>query len=193
MKIFTKNNPLRFVWISLLTFALIGYFLFVVVSLLQIPGVFKESLAYFAKHIVSLDTAEKVALLKGNDPFAIQVLILYSALGSIVLTIWCLQRWLSNSPALAISMEHYFSLPDHKRPSKLRVLLASSSIVGSAFFGWFVLFCMTKTSIGWREATFFSNTVQSVTALITFSSLISICIPAAIVFTYVAFSKYPHP
>jgi hypothetical protein len=91
---FDKSNPWSFVWVSLLAYVVIGYFLFFAGSLLRMPDVFKDWIAYFATSIKSLDTAEKIAQLGGNDPSAIQVLILYTAFGSIVLTIWCLQTWL---------------------------------------------------------------------------------------------------
>ena len=189
MSLLNKIAPWRFMWLAVFIFAAIGYSLFFFALFIPIPSDLKESLTDFMPSIGSLVTAAKIAKLKAEDPFAIQILILYCALGAILLSIWCLSNWLSNSQALALSTAHYFSVPVHKRPSKPRVLLASAMISGVAFFGWFVLFQMEKTTTGWRELIFFSQSVHSVTALIVFSSILALCIPTAIVFTHTAFSK----
>lgn len=188
-----KTNPWRFVWHALAAFAVTGYLLFFLVQLVPLPEAFRENITYFASTIRSLNTAAKIAAIKGDDPTAIQLVILYSAIGSIALTFWCSCKWLSDPQALAASVGIYSSLPVHKRPSKSRVILASVLISTDAFFGWYVLFQMEKTTTGWRETALFSTSMQSVTALIISSSILALSIPVAIVFSYVALLKNPQP
>lgn len=81
MKIFSRANPARPLIIVCLSYTIIGYVLFFVACLLPTPSWGPSLMAWCAPVIKSIHTAARVGLLKGHDPFPIQLVILYSALG----------------------------------------------------------------------------------------------------------------
>ena len=97
MKIFSRDNPARPLIIVCLGYTIIGYALFFVACLLPTPSWGPSLMAWCAPVIKSIHTAAQVGLLKGHDPFPIQAVILYSALGAIPITTYFVWFCLLNS------------------------------------------------------------------------------------------------
>lgn len=187
----SKDNPDRPIWLVCIVFAVLGYALYFAALLLPTPEWGRELIEYFATSVKALDTAERVATLKGNDPFSAQVVILYCAWGSVVLTGWGLYAWAFNKQVRQASWLRYQALPSNKRPSQLRIFIAVFTLIIAVVPCWYIFFLSGGLSNTWRDAAMFSSSMHSATFLIASSATLALFIPCAIVMTHVAFFKKP--
>lgn len=88
---FFGESPLNSIWLAFAVFILGGYIIFFL-------GVTCPDFAWGRllidasfSHVKALNTAKRVAVLRKTNPFAIQLIILYAAYGSIFLTLWAMQ------------------------------------------------------------------------------------------------------
>lgn len=87
MDLFEKTSPWRPLVLVWMAYLIIGYTLFFMSVSMPYPSWRGTFIDYFSPMIKALNTAEKVALINGNDPFPAQLMIIYSAYGSILISV----------------------------------------------------------------------------------------------------------
>ncbi|MFZ1180456.1 MAG: hypothetical protein WAN92_02870 [Herbaspirillum sp.] len=85
VKLFSRDNPARPLFLVYLLFLFIGYVLYLAAYFMPTPHWGRELMTWATPTVQGLDTAARVALEKQTDPFPAQVVVLYCALGMVVL------------------------------------------------------------------------------------------------------------
>lgn len=151
-----------------LAYSVIGYSLFFATLLLPSPDWAKSLIEYFIPIVNTLNTAARVAMSKGIDPFPSQSVILYCAFGSIILTGWS-AYWIFSNKGLR---EAYRKKAIEKKVSRLKLIGLG---IGMSFFSIscypLILFIMKSRILSWRDFAFLSPTISSTTYLICGSFL----------------------
>lgn len=169
MKIFSRDNPWRLIYLGLILFLVIGYSLFFLAYFFSTPEWGKALMAYFAPIVKRLNNAARVSALTGGDPFPAQVVILYCAWGSIVLTIWNLYWGIFKSALREAAIEKFHALLTDKKHKCTRTKLVLYGLlmpVFLVFLGYVAFWSFSPdTTIDWREISFYSSRIGSVTFL----------------------------
>src|SRR5580765_2204366 len=85
VKLFSRDNPTRPLFLAYLLFLFIAYVLYLTAYFMPTPYWGRELMAWATPTVQGLDTAARVAVERQTDPFPAQVVILYCALGMVVL------------------------------------------------------------------------------------------------------------
>ena len=169
MKIFSRANPWRPIYSGLILFLVIGYSLFFLAYFFPTPQWGKALMVYFAPIVKGLNYATRVSALKGEDPFPAQVVILYCAWGSIVLTIWNLYWGIFKSALREELIEKAGKLMTDERYkySRARVVLTGlfMPIFVALLLGYLFWSFSPESSIIWREISIYSSRIGPVTFL----------------------------
>ena len=123
MKMFANDNPWRSVHIAVVLFLITGYVFYFAAYFLPTPQWVTDLMTWAMPTVAALDSAARVAAIKGTDPFPAQVVILYGAWGSILLTVWYVYAGVFNvrlqQKLLCDYRDKYRKMPLEKRPSKI--------------------------------------------------------------------------
>lgn len=190
MKLFSKDNPLRPVFVACVLFLIAAYFLYFAALLFPTPEWGRELMTWAMPMVRNLDSAARVSAMKGTDPFPAQLVILYCVLGSIALMVWCLFWFYHSREACNSSLLQLFNLQRNSWRSRVRALYMG---ISGAFIPVLVLygiFWFSSASITWRDRQFYSPSIGSVSFLIIATMIFSFMVATAFLpFIYIQSSK----
>ncbi len=190
MKLFSRDNPARSLLLVCLFYILMGYVLFFAARLLPTPAWGSAFMAWWAPVIKAIQTATRVGLFKGHDPFPIQLVILYCVLGTPLLVLYSAavaflsarlrEKWFSNTIRHTRQTNY----------SRTKLFFIGLSVLFLFTFFPYLAFFTGRYSddIGWRTIGMYSPTLFA-TSLFLVLSLMSICINSGITDIYLAFSR----
>jgi hypothetical protein len=124
------------------------------------------TIEWFKPIVKSLQTAAKVGALHQENPLPIQIVILYCALVTIVLILFC-SYWLNfRREVYETTLASYENKPSTAKLSKLGFLV--TGVIGPLAFSFFLywLFWEGRESIHWRTVAFYSSNIGSATFLL---------------------------
>jgi hypothetical protein len=131
MNIFARDNLWRPVLLACIVFLATGYALYLGALWLPAPRWGRELVAWCMPVVKALDSAERVGIISGRDPFPAQVVILYCALGSILLIAWCLFWFGYSRQAREVSLMPY--LDQDKNGASFRIEWLFCGIAGLTY------------------------------------------------------------
>ena len=170
MEMFAKDNPWRSVHIALVLFLITGYVFYFAAYLLPTPQWGRDLMTWAMPTVAALDSAARVAAINGTNPFPAQIMILYGAWGSIVLTVWCVYAGTCNmrlqQKILCNYRNYYRKMPHKKHPSKFGYFLTGVGSLLIAIFSLYVAFWFTKSTLTWHTFAFHSSNISSVSFLL---------------------------
>ncbi|HEY8095332.1 MAG TPA: hypothetical protein VIE65_04455 [Methylobacter sp.] len=161
-----KNNPWHPVFAALSIFIVGGYVLYLSALLLPSPLWAVNTIEWFKPIVKSLQTAASVGLLHQENPFPAQVVILYCALATIVLILFC-SYWLSfHREVYEVTLANYENKPSKEKASKRKLLV--TGVIGPLMFSLMLYwaFWAGRESIDWRTIAFYSSNIGSATFLL---------------------------
>ena len=180
MKMFAKDNPWRSVYLALALFLITGYVFYFAAYLLPTPQWGRDLMTWAMPTVAALDSAARVAAIKGTDPFPAQVVILYCAWGSILLTVWYVYAGTCNARLQRKLLCHYRNqyreMPHEKRPSKLGFFLRGVVLLLAAIFIPYVFFWLSTKTLMWQNFTFHSSSIISVSFLLYMVAFAPFCV-----------------
>jgi len=177
MKMFAKNNPWRPIYIACVLFLVIGYLFYFSAYLLPTPQWGRELMIWAMPTVKGLDSAARVGAIRGTDPFPAQVVILYCALGSILLTVWCVCKGSFNERLLQEMLCNCRKVPREKRPSKFQYFFAGVAALLAGIFCLYMAFWFSASNITWHDFKFHSSSTGSASFLL----VVAVTMPLVVV------------
>lgn len=192
MIFFAKDNPSRPLNIGCSLFLIVGYALYFAALYLPTPQTGRELIDWLAPTVKALQSAARVGASNGTDPFAVQIVILYCASATVVLTGWCLYWHVFDEKICQALFLMYQMEPDHKKVSRFTLVLSGVAILLMCIFCLYIFFWTTVSAnadLDWRTISFYSSQLSSITFLLITGAIF----PGTISFTpgifYAAFHK----
>jgi hypothetical protein len=142
-------------------------------------------MVYFSPIVKSLNSVTRVNLLIGKDPFPAQVVVLYCAWGKIVFGVWNLYWGIFKEilrEEIIGKMQELLSDKKEKYTRTKLVLTGLLAAIMMVFLLGYVLFWtyFPDTTIDWREISFYSSGIGSVTFIlicsVTLATTFYLCI-----------------
>lgn len=184
MDLFGKISPWRPLVLSGMAYLIVGYILFFMSVSMPHPSWRGTFIDYFFPMIRALNTAEKVALINGNDPFPAQLMIIYSDYGSIFLSF----VGLYNMVFLKDIRNYCLEQIPKKNVTRFKLFFSGFfSILMSIFLYPGMLFSLDVKEISTNNIFHYSSSLVSATRLLFFGLAPSILISFGICAIYYSF------
>lgn len=191
MKFFSKDNPARPLYLTCLVFFLVGQALYLAAYFMPTPHWGRELMTWATPTVQGLNTAARVAVERQTDPFPAQVVILYCAVGMVVLIGgWGLFCICGNRDFLEYRLQEFRK--NHGDGQKARLKAFFTGLGGVSIFPfllYFMIFC-SVTNITWRTHNLFSSSIGSISFLLLATASMSLVTSTSPLFLLFAFK--PH-
>lgn len=159
MKIFSRDNPSRPLIMVCTTYAIVCYALFFIAWLLPTPEWAPTLMAWFAKTIKAIAVSTRVGELNGYDPFPIQVVILYCAVGITPITVYCIQFCLFNQSNRRKWFDGFLDKAKEKKISRQKLLFMGVVTLSAAIWVPYLTFFYEWNNLEWRTIKGYSPTI----------------------------------
>ncbi len=189
MNIFARDNLWRPVLLACIVFLVTGYALYLGALWLPPPQWGRELMAWCMPAVKALDSAERVGIISGRDPFPAQVVILYCALGSILLIAWCLFCFGYSHQAREMSLMPY--LDQDKNGAVFRIEWLFCGVAGGMLFTFclYVFFWFSAPRITWHDHTFHAPTLSAASLLLIGAMFLSVATAISPLGIYISLSR----
>lgn len=160
------SNPWRPILLACAVFLFAGYCLYLMAVIFPAPLWALMVIEWFMPIVRSLHSAANVAALHGQSPFPAQVVILYCAWGSIVLTVWCVYHCFFTRPLRESWFRHAEKKAIEQGVSRAKLITVGLATTSIWLFYPTVLFIHSPSSTSWQAIKFFSSSLGSITFLL---------------------------
>jgi len=160
------SNPWRPILLACTVFLLAGYCLYLMAVIFPAPSWALMVIEWSTPTVRALHSAANVAELRGQSPFPAQVVILYCAWGSIVLTAWCVYHCFFTRPLRESWFRHAERRAIEQKFTRAKLITVGLITTSIWLFYPTVLFIHSPSSTSWQATNFFSPSFGSITFLL---------------------------
>lgn len=163
---YQARNTLRRILCVCLIFMLTGYALYFAALEVSPPSWAIAVVKMSAPTLKALSSAGQIANLRGQNPFPIQVIILYCAGGSLLLSGWCMHQCYFDERRRGAWIGFAEERLIQQRITRTKLIVIGLATTSIWLFFPTILFVHSPASMSWQAKAFFSPTISSATFLL---------------------------